>query len=136
MNHSMWYWWHSRFALYIGIIVLTGLFQLKFLNPDWYVRETPKSSGTPAQNLESLPAAPKSSHISAVPLPGQMDWHDKSNWRANLRVGMPQTQVRQLFGEPERVRVSNYLETWDYGSGEIVFSDGTIYNWKEPDSSD
>jgi hypothetical protein len=49
---------------------------------------------------------------------------------------MTQTQVRQLFGEPEKVRVSNYLENWDYGTGEIVFSDGTIYNWKEPDSSD
>jgi len=136
MNHSIRNWWQSRFALCIGIIVLTALFQLKFLGPYRNMKETTKSLGAPAQNLAILPATPKSPHISAAPLTGQMDWHDKSNWRSNLRVGMTQTQVRQLFGEPEKARVTNYLETWNYGSGEIIFADGTIYNWKEPDFSD
>src|SRR5262245_38882713 len=124
MNLRIWDWWHSRFSVYIGIIVLTALFQLKVINPDWNREETTKSSVSQGQDLSSLSATPNSSHLSAAPFPRQTDWHDKSNWRGNLRVGMTQAQVRQLFGEPEKVRVSNYLETWNYGSGEITFSDG------------
>ena len=110
-------WWRSRFGIYIGVIllILTVLFildyQEKFFAPSGRISDS------------SSPPAPS------------FDWHDKRNWQANLSVGMTQAKVRQIFGEPERVKVSNFLETWVYGSGEIVFADGTVYNWTEPDST-
>ncbi len=109
-------WWRTRFAIYIGIIVFVFA---AFIERAF---RTPSSSGPPAISSSSHAAAPLS------------DWHDKRNWRPNLSVGMTEAKVRQIFGEPEKVRVSNFLETWVYGSGEITFSDGTVYNWTEPDS--
>jgi len=111
-------WWQKRFAIYIGIIVLilVALFELKF---------RPHNFSNPAPVVESSQ--------SAVPT---LDWHDRRNWRANLSVGMPETKVRSIFGQPQKVSVSNYRETWVYGSGEIIFADGTVYNWTEPDPLD
>jgi len=74
----------------------------------------------------------------SIPTTGRVDWHDKHNWRAYLRVGMTKKEVRQLFGEAETIDVSSELETWDYGSGEVTFvvnadsPDGAIYSWFEP----
>ena len=117
MKSREWRWWRNRFGIYIGIILLvpTVLFVL-----DYQGKYFAPSGGI------SDPLSP--------PAPS-FDWHDKRNWRANLSVGMTQAKVRQILGEPERVRVSNFLETWVYGSGEIVFSDGTVYTWTEPDST-
>jgi hypothetical protein len=75
---------------------------------------------------------PKSQNTQAT---GSVDWHDKHNWREHLRVGMTRQEVRELFGEAEKIRVSTDLETWDYGSGEIEFFDGALYSWSEPDDS-
>jgi len=115
MKSRRWHWWRIRFALYIGIIVFVfaALIELGFRT----------------ENLTSPPSVSNSPQISAPPL----DWHEKKIWRTNLSVGMTKTKVRQIFGEPEKVRVSNYRETWVYGSGEIIFANGTIYNWTEPD---
>jgi hypothetical protein len=111
-------WWQSRFAIYVGIIVLilVALFDLKFRS----------------RNFVSHVSMSASSQPSAPPL----DWHDRRNWRANLSVGMPETKVRTIFGPPQKVSVSNFRETWVYGSGEIIFADGTVYNWTEPDPLD
>lgn len=111
-------WWKGRFAIYIGIIVviLAALFDLKFRSQNFT---------TSAPMIESSQ--------SAVPA---LDWHDRRNWRANLSVGMPETKVRSIFGQPQKVTVSNFRETWVYGSGEIIFADGTVYNWTEPDPLD
>ena len=108
-------WWRSRFGIYIGVIllILTVLFILDYQGK-YFV---------PSGRISDSPPAPS------------LDWHDKGNWQANLSVGMTQAKVRQIFGEPERVKVSNFLETWVYGSGEIVFADGTVYTWTEPDST-
>jgi hypothetical protein len=70
---------------------------------------------------------------------GRVDWHDKRNWRANLRVGMTRTEVRELFGEPPKIDVVSELESWSYGSGSIEFivdsasPDGQLHSWFEPD---
>ena len=111
-------WWKGRFAIYVGIIVviLAALFDLKFGS---------QNSTTPASVIGSSQSAPPT-----------LDWHDRRNWRANLSVGMPETKVRAIFGQPQKVSVSNYRETWVYGSGEIIFADGTVYNWTEPDPLD
>jgi hypothetical protein len=116
MKSRRWHWWRSRFAIYIGIavVVFTVLIERK----------------SPTQNLANPPTISSSPPIS----PTRLDWHDKRNWRTKLSVGMTETKVRAIFGEPEKVRVSNYRETWNYGTGEITFADGTVYNWSEPDS--
>jgi class 3 adenylate cyclase len=92
---------------------------------------------TEPPQLRSTPAAPESPKgaqvFQAAPSTGLVDWHDKHNWRKSLRIGMSKAQVQQLFGEPERVHMSEELETWDYGSGEITFWDGQLHSWFEPD---
>lgn len=68
----------------------------------------------------------------------RVNWRDKRNWREYLHTGMTKTEVRKIFGDPERVSVSGTLETWDYGSGSIDFMvesgtpDGSLYSWFEP----
>src|SRR5579872_1492566 len=96
-------WWQNRFAIYVAVIVLilVALFDLKFRS----------------QNSAGAVSVSDSAR-SAVPA---LDWHDRRNWRANLSVGMPETKVRAIFGQPQKVSVSNYRETWVYGSGEIIF---------------
>jgi hypothetical protein len=46
---------------------------------------------------------------------------------------MSRTQVRQLFGEAEKVRVHSELEDWDYGTGNVEFYQGALYSWSERD---
>jgi hypothetical protein len=96
--------------------------------------QVPKSSGAPEMpKLPNAPAVPKSRHTPAVPSTGLVDWHDKHNWRGNLRVGMAKTEVYQLFGDPDQIQVSGNLEVWHYGYGEVTFADGTLFSWDEPE---
>jgi hypothetical protein len=102
-------WWRSRFGVYIGVIlILTVLFVVDY------------------QGKYFIPSGRVSDPLSP-PAPS-LDWHDKRNWQANLSVGMTQAKVRQIFGEPEKVKVSHFVETWEYGSGEIVFADANLFN--------
>lgn len=77
--------------------------------------------------------------IAVVKPPSPVDWHDKRNWRHYLQIGITRTDVRQIFGEPEKMSVHGDLEMWDYGSGRITFSieggtaDGSLFSWDEPD---
>lgn len=93
-----------------------------------------KPSNAPAENHATT------DKVTAVVKPSSMvDWRDKRNWRKYLHTGMTRTDVRQIFGEPEKMRVFSDLETWDYGSGSITFSvekgtpDGSLFSWDEPD---
>jgi len=82
-------WWRGRFGVYIGVIliILTVLFVLDY------------------QGKYFAPSGGISDSLS-LPTPS-FDWHDKRNWQANLSVGMTQAKVRQIFGEPEKVKVSH-----------------------------
>jgi outer membrane protein assembly factor BamE (lipoprotein component of BamABCDE complex) len=70
-----------------------------------------------------------------------VDWHDKQNWRKYLRTGMTRTEVRKLFGEPDKVAVVFSQEDWWFGTadnGEIQFDmdghpDGSVQVWFEPE---
>lgn len=87
--------------------------------------------GHPKSELTPLPA-PRARLIQRV------DWHDKQNWRHFLKRGMSRSQVRQLFGDPERDDVVSTTEFWDYGDGRIEFNmdghpDGILDSWFEPE---
>jgi hypothetical protein len=74
--------------------------------------------------------------VQATP---KRDWHNKQNWRQNLRVGMSKTEVQNLFGEPPEMSVSGNMEFWRYGDGTITFvvdkdhAIGSLFSWREPD---
>ncbi|HEV1995785.1 MAG TPA: hypothetical protein VGR03_15745 [Candidatus Acidoferrum sp.] len=79
----------------------------------------------------------KSKNTPAVPSTERLDWSDKQNWRRFLRHGMTRTEVRRLFGDPEKMAVVSDMEFWDYGTGQIDFDmedhpDGSLYSWFEP----
>jgi hypothetical protein len=53
---------------------------------------------------------------------------------------MTKEEVRQFFGEPEKVSLSGEFESWDYGDGSISFDldggpGGQLYSWDEPSKS-
>ena len=61
------------------------------------------------------------------------DWKNKSNWRL-LNKGMSKDEVREILGEPERIRASGSREEWDweYPVGPSVeFRDDEVYGWNE-----
>ncbi len=92
----------------------------------------PKSRVTPV--VHTKPAVPVSVAPASIE---RVDWRDKQNWRQYLHVGMTRTEVRQLFGDPEKMAVFSTTEMWDYGRGRITFvvenrSDGSLYSWFEP----
>jgi hypothetical protein len=114
----------------------------------------PQADSTPSQpktesNVEPKPSKPPNAEeekygttdkATAVVKPASaVDRHDKHNWRKYLHTGMTRTDVRKMFGDPEKMRVFDTLETWDYGSGRITFvvesgtPDGSLYSWDEPD---
>ena len=57
---------------------------------------------------------------------------DRGQWR-KLHRRMSKDDVRKLLGEPERVSVSRFFESWDYGTGSVTF-DGKarVDFWSEP----
>jgi len=81
----------------------------------------------------------KSKNPPEAPLAERVDWHDKQNWRKFLQTGMTRTEVRRLFGEPEKMAVAFSTEFWNYGTGQIQFDmdnhpDGSLVSWFEPGS--
>jgi hypothetical protein len=108
---------------------------------------TPRADSAPPElKIESVsPNKPAENHattdkVTAVVKPSSVvDWSDKHNWRKYLHTGMTRTDVRKIFGDPEKMRVFGTLETWVYGSGSIDFfvesgtPDGSLYSWVEPD---
>jgi serine/threonine protein kinase len=94
-----------------------------------HVQTAPKEQGT------------KSKNVPKVHSTGRVDWHDKQNWRKYLRMGMTRKDVRELFGEPDKVAVVFSNEDWWYGTednAEIQFDmdahpDGSLEAWFEPE---
>jgi hypothetical protein len=107
-------------------------------------KERSGSATRKPKNIEATKTSTEQQSDSATAKPANtpamegVDWHDKHNWRKNLRVGMTRTEVRRLFGEPEKMSVFSDTEFWDYGTGQITFivkassPDGALYSWYEP----
>ena len=56
---------------------------------------------------------------------------DRSQWR-KLQRRMSKDDVRKLLGEPTRVSVSRFYETWDYPRGTVIFDGkGHLDSWSE-----
>ncbi|MCX6966722.1 MAG: hypothetical protein NTZ46_02905 [Verrucomicrobia bacterium] len=57
-----------------------------------------------------------------------------TTWRKLVR-GMSKCDVRELFGEPDRIVKRPSFEVWYYppASGRVLFDDfGRVYGWDEP----
>ena len=56
---------------------------------------------------------------------------DRSQWR-KLQRRMSKDDVRKLLGEPTRVSVSKFYESWDYPRGNVIFDGkGRLDSWSE-----
>jgi outer membrane protein assembly factor BamE (lipoprotein component of BamABCDE complex) len=57
---------------------------------------------------------------------------DKSQWR-KLQRHMSRDDVKKLLGEPDRISVSRFFESWYYSSGSVTFDGkGHVDFWSEP----
>lgn len=57
---------------------------------------------------------------------------DRSQWRM-LHRRMLKDEVRKLLGEPDRISVSRFAESWYYLGGSVTFdSKGRVDFWSEP----
>ena len=80
-----------------------------------------------ADDITGLLASPPSTQNAA---PAVMK--DKSQWR-QLRRRMSQDEVKKLLGEPDRVSVSRFYDSWYYRGGSVTFdSMGHVDFWSEP----
>ena len=81
---------------------------------------------TLAEDITGLLASPPSSQNVTPPA------KDRSQWR-QLRRRMSQDEVKKLLGEPDRVSVSRFYDSWYYRSGSVTFnSKGHVDLWSEP----
>ena len=56
---------------------------------------------------------------------------DRSQWRM-LHRSMSKDEVRKLLGEPDRVSVSRFFESWEYSGGSVTFDGkGRVDSWGE-----
>jgi hypothetical protein len=56
---------------------------------------------------------------------------DKSQWRM-LHRRMSKDEVSKLLGQPDRVSVSRFYESWDYSGGGVTFDGkGRVDSWSE-----
>ena len=55
----------------------------------------------------------------------------KEAWR-QLKQGLTESDVRRLFGEPERVNNMGVRVWWYYGTGSLWFDNGRLAGWTEP----
>lgn len=57
---------------------------------------------------------------------------DRSQWRM-LHRRMLKDEVKKLLGEPDRISVSRFAESWYYLGGSVTFdSKGRVDFWSEP----
>ncbi len=110
----------EHWKIIVICIILISILTVGFV---WGYREPTASPPQMSENHGT------SDSVTAVV---KRDWHNKNNWRQYLRLGMTKNEVRQLFGEPESVRVYSEIETWNYGSGEVQFYNELLDAWNEP----
>jgi hypothetical protein len=80
---------------------------------------------TLASDITALVGAGRSAASSA---PAQKD---RTQWR-KLERRMSKDDVRKLLGEPARVSVSRFYESWDYFGGTVTFDGkGRVDFWSE-----
>ncbi len=78
--------------------------------------------------LESLLIKPSNVQKPAASSEG---WKSKPNWR-KLTKELNPSEVQSLLGEPQNVRGGNFT-IWDYqNGGRVVFYEGKVYQWAEP----
>lgn len=57
---------------------------------------------------------------------------NRSQWRT-LKRGMSKDDVKKLLGEPDRVSVSRFYESWNFDGGSVTFNGkGHVDFWSEP----
>ncbi|HVB33673.1 MAG TPA: hypothetical protein VNJ52_04765 [Patescibacteria group bacterium] len=151
-----WNLWNKRIsramlaALVVALatVVPMGIYEWRQVSIDWaeWARKShdlfrpSETQSVPKRSGDSFgPSRPENAlKQSAAPLKRRVNWHDKLNWRLNLKEGMTRTQVRRLFGEPDEVERVSTLEVWNYGTGRIDFDmeghpDGSLIDWFEPE---
>lgn len=78
-----------------------------------------------ADDISSLIAGSRTTQSSAAAA------RDRSQWR-KLKRHMTKDDVRTLLGEPGRVSVSRFSESWYYVGGSVTFdSKGRVDMWSE-----
>jgi hypothetical protein len=83
---------------------------------------------TLADEITGLLGAARSAQ-SSTPAPAGKD---RSQWRM-LHRRMSKDEVRKLLGEPDRISVSRFYESWDYLGGSVTFDGkGRVDFWSEP----
>ena len=87
------------------------------------------------KRVEKLEALLEHSGTSKIEVTDK--WKNRSLWR-QLKVGMTESQVKSLLGEPRKINGGRILTYWYYSKqtwhSTISFDDsGRIYGWTEPD---
>ncbi len=81
--------------------------------------------------LAKVEALPIDSSSSVLPLTTKDGWKSLSNWRA-LKTGMSPIEVKNILGEPHRVRGGD-LTFWYYQNGSsVIFLSEKVNAWTEP----
>ena len=86
---------------------------------------TPAQQQTLADEITALLGTARSTQSSAPPA------KDRSQWRM-LQRHMSKDDVKKLLGEPTKVSVSRFYESWYYASGTVTFDGkGRLDSWTE-----
>jgi hypothetical protein len=89
---------------------------------------TPTEQQTLAGQITALLEAKQSAANTTSAAPSGKD---RTEWR-KLQRRMSKDEVKKLLGEPFRVSVSRYYESWDYLGGTVTFdSKGRLDFWNE-----
>ena len=54
-----------------------------------------------------------------------------TSWQA-LSLGMTESQVRTLLGQPIKIDTGDYAIWWYGGLSRVSFAHGTVCHWSEP----
>ena len=81
--------------------------------------------------LNNLEVNKASSGNAQKPIKSSDGWQSLANWR-QLQIGMSPVQVRDILGEPQRVRGGD-VAVWDYqNDGYVTFIRERLRSWNEP----
>lgn len=87
---------------------------------------TPPEQQTLADEIAGLLGSARTRQSSAPTA------RDKSPWR-KLHRRMSRDDVKKLLGEPDRISVSRFYESWEYLGGSVTFdAKGHVDFWSEP----